>query len=299
MKSLRYFIASLTMALFIGLSLASCDDESQAQTSEKQQQIPQQQTVVNVPEINKEVKDSLDKYTARIDSISKDSKAVIEDVASMRGKVSSLQDNEKWWWLSCCVGIISLVLSIICLIRCVDLNKRLDRHRDDIQEVKRDKQSALFAPKTISKTSTPSDYASLMRRVYDLECQIRRLSSDPRPVQQLVEPVVNPIVHEAIKNGYFGNPINAVEPYFKKLLVSRDSDARFIAEISGNKAIFKPLDSSSYFGTFVSNDAMRAAVDFKGCVPSEASSMQVITPGEAVQCENKWVITKKATVYLS
>lgn len=299
MKSFRYQITSLMMALIVGLSLTACDDDSQAQTYDNQQQPTQQQTIVNVPEINKEVKDSLDKYTARIDSISKDTKAAIDDVASMSGKVSDLKDNEKWWWGSYGVGIIALILTIICIIRCNELNKRLNRHRDEIQELKREKQSASFAPKTVSKSSIPSDYDSLKRRVYDLEIQLRQLTTTPRQTQPYTEPVIIPVVKDNIKTGYFGNPINATEPYFKKLLVSRDSEARFSADISGNKAIFKPLDSSSYFGTFVSNDAMRAAVDFKGCAPSEASSMQVITPGEAEQRDNKWVITKKATVYLS
>lgn len=298
MKSFRYQLTSLMMTLILGLSLTACDDNSQAQTYDNQQPT-QQHTIVNVPEINKEVKDSLDKYTARIDSISKDTKAAIDDVASMNGKVSDLKDNEKWWWISCGVGIIALILTIICITRCSDLNKRLDRHRDDIQELKREKQSTSFAPKTVSKSSIPSDYDSLKKRVSDLEIQLRQLTAPPRQAQPYSETVVNPVVNDNIKTGYFGNPINAIEPYFKKMLVSRDSDARFSADISGNKAIFKPLDSSSYFGTFVSNDAMRAAVDFKGCTPSEASSMQVITPGEAEQRDNKWVITKKATVYLS
>lgn len=299
MKSFRYQLASLMMALILGLSLTACDDDSQAQTYDNQQLPTQHQTIVNVPEINKEVKDSLDKYTARIDSISKDTKAAIDDVASMNGKVSNLKDNEKWWWASCGIGIIALILSIISLIRCNYLNKRLNRHRDEIQELKREKQSASFAPKTVSKSSIPSDYDFLKRRVYDLEIQLRQLTIVPSQPQSYTEPVIKPVVKDNIKTGYFGNPINAAEPYFKKMLVSRDSEARFSADISGNKAVFKPLDSSSYLGTFVSNDAMRAAVDFKGCAPSEASSMQVITPGEAEQRDNKWVITKKATVYLS
>lgn len=299
MKSIRYFIVSLTIALFIGLLLAACDNESQAQTYDNQQEAYQQQTVVSIPEINKEVKDSLDKYAARIDSISKDCKAAIDDVACIHVKVSALQDKEKWWWTSCVIGIVAFVFTIISLIRCAELNKRFNRHREDIQELKRDKQSASFAPRTISKNSTPPDYDSFKRRIYDLECQLRQLTSAHHSIQPPVESVANTSIHKMNKNGYFGNPINAAEPYFKKLFVSRDSDARFIAEISGNKALFKPLDSSSYLGTFVSNDAMRAAVDFKGCAPSEASSMQVVTPGEASQRDNKWIITKKATVYLS
>lgn len=299
MKPLRYFATLLTFALSLGLSLIACNDKSETLSNANQQQEHNQSTVVNVPEIYKEVKDSLDKYTAKIDSISKDSKAAIDEVASMRGTVSALQNNEKWWWISFGICVIAIIITIICLIRCAELNKRLSRHRDDIDGLKSYMQSTAFAPKIVSKTSVPCDYESLKRRVYDLENQIRQLTSASRPNSKPAEPVAIPNVQEPRRNGYFGNPINAAEPYFKKILVSRDSEARFIAEITGNMAIFRPVDSSSYLGTFVSNDAMRAAIDFTGCAPSEASSMKVSIQGEAIQRDNKWVITKKATVYLS
>lgn len=86
MKSFRYLIASLTVALFIGLLLTGCDDESQAQVpNNPESSIPP--TPVYIPEINKEVKDSLDKYTARIDSISKATEKAIKDVENMKGDV--------------------------------------------------------------------------------------------------------------------------------------------------------------------------------------------------------------------
>lgn len=44
---------------------------------------------------------------------------------------------------------------------------------------------------------------------------------------------------------------------------------------------------------------MRAAIDFVGCAPTEASSMRVILPGEALQRDNRWFITKKAQILLS
>ena len=318
MKSPRYFIvliASLTMVLFIGLSLTACHDESQVKISDNQQEQPhlKSQAAVNTPEINQEVKDTLYKYAARIDSILGEFKNTIDKVdsmdkgvGSMNKKVSELKNIEKWWWVSCGIGIIAFIISIISLIHCRDLNKRLNRYRDKIQELRQDKQSISSAPRTVTKTSTPPDYNFLKQRVYNLECQISQfISTSPSvllsafPSADSAEIVSTPIVHEVKKSGYFGSPINTTEPYFKKLLVSGDSDARFIVEISGNKALFRPLESSSYFGTFVSTDAMRAAIDFNGCLPSEASSMRVITLGEAEQRDNKWVITKKVTVELS
>lgn len=217
----------------------------------------------------------------------------------LKKEISDLKDNEKWWWTSCGIGIVAIILAIVCLIRYAELNRRLNRHRNDIQGLQRDKQSASSAPRAVSRNAGSSDIDTLKHRVEVLERQMGQLTSTPRYSQHNVETVVNPSVHEANKNGYFGNPVNATEPYFKKLLGSRDSDARFIAEVSGNEAKFQPLDSSSYLGTFVSNDAMRAAVDFKGCSPSAASSMRICGPGKAILRDNKWIIIKKATVNLS
>ena len=203
-------------------------------------------------------------------------------------------------WGAIGLSTVALILCVICLRLCANLQRRASRQRNDIQELQQERQVNSFTPKTVTKSSIPSDYESLKRRILDLETQVRQYNSYTRPLQQSSTIITSPVTEvEPNKNGYFGNPIQATEPYFKKLIVSRDSEARFSVEISGNKAIFKPLESSSYLGTFVSNDAMRAAIDFVGCAPTEASSMRVILPGEALQRDNRWFITKKAQILLS
>lgn len=297
MKALRYLLTSLTIFL-IGISLTSCHDESRANKSETQQKASNNQPSDSVSDVNKEVKDSLSRYSAKIDAVSKHAQDAINKANSVQKDVSGIQDNEIWWTLSSVVSIIALVISFVCLYRLAESKERLDRHRDGIQEIIRKIRNIQSIQKSSSeKNSTPPDYESLKQSVYNLERRIRELSSTPSPIQLPFETIVYPVPDET--NGYFGNPINAAEPYFKKLLVSRDSDARFSAEISGDRAIFKPLDSASYLGTFVSNDAMRAAVEFEGCAPSRATSMQVKSTGEATQRDNKWIISKKAIVFLS
>lgn len=294
MKALRYLTTALTIFL-LGVSLASCHDESKAKTSEIQHEASHKQPSDSISDVYKELKDSLSRYSEKIEAISKNSQDAINKANSVQKDVSGIQDNEIWWTLSVFVSIIALVIASFCLYRLAETKERLDRHRDGIKENRRDIHNI---NKSLSeKNSTPPDYESLKRKVNDLERRIRELVAATRLNQLQVEAIVYPVPDDT--NGYFGNPINAEEPYFKKLLVSRDSEARFHAEISGNTATFKPLDSASYLGTFVSNDAMRAAVEFKGCATTQASSMQVITSGEAVQRDNKWIITKKAIVFLS
>ncbi len=292
------------MALILGLSLTACDDESQTGAYANPQQTSQQQTDGNVSDINKEVKDSLDKYTAKIDSISKDTKDAVDTVSAMQKDVADLQGHETWWWISSGVAALSLIVALIGIKLCVSLQGRANRQRRDIDNIVREKREASFNMRatTSSKSSVSSDYESLKRKVSELECQVRRLTSAPRLTQPYTQPVPNPVIPEAIsKHGYFANPIQASEPYFRKLLSSRDSEARFSVEIQGEKGYFKPLgDSSSYLFTLVSNDAMKAAIEFSGCQPpSEATSMRIITPGEAVQKDGRWYIAKKASVALS
>lgn len=299
MKSFRYFIASLSMALLLGLSLTSCDDEAQAKNHQQEDVRGQNQE----GDVNQAMLDSLSNFKTTIDSISQESKVAVEQVKTMHSSVSELKKKEIWIWIAIGSAIVlSLIIFGIMIRLFSNLQMRANRQRNDIIELQRQFQASSFASKPANRASTPSDYEYLKRRVYELETQIRQIASMMHTTQQMPQSPITTIssaVGSTPSNyGYFGNPVNATEPYFKKLLISLDSEARFSAEISGTKAIFKPLDSSSYLGTFVSNDAMRAAVTFTGCAPMEAASMQVIMSGEAMQQDNKWIITKKATVVL-
>lgn len=299
MKSVRSTIVVLTIVLLTGISLNSCEDESQGQNTT--QNTETDSTPKTYSDINKEVKDSLDRYSTKIEDACKKAEDSNAEVAKMNTAVSRLQDNELWLWISLCIGVIGLIIGAVCLKLFVDLQGRANRQRSDIQKLQRERP--INTPNTIPKSPTLSDYEFLKRRVSNLETQVKQIKSPAPKSQETKATQVFPQVVDftSSKNGYFGNPVQASDPYFKKILVSRDSEARFSVEICGDKAIFRPLESYSYLGTFISNDAMRCAIDFVGdCTPkNNPSSMRVITPGEAEQRDNRWFITKKAQVHLS
>lgn len=287
MKSIRSIITILTVILFIGLLLSGCDNKSQPLNT------TQTSNTTKQGDINKEVKDSLENFNVKIEAISKEFKEAKGDISTMKDK---LKEKEWLLWGSIGLSTVALILCVICLRLCANLQ------RNNSKELQQKRQENSSTSETVTKSSMPSDYESLKRKVLDLETQVKQYISYIRPSQQSSTIIASPVTEVGPnKNGYFGNPVQAIEPYFKKLLVSCDSEARFSVEISGNKAIFKPLESSSnsYLGTFVSNDAMRAAIDFNGCAPTKALSMQVISHGEALQRDNKWFITKKAQIRLS
>lgn len=301
MKSNRSSIVVLTIVLLIWISLSSCEDESQGQSTTQNTETESKPNTYS--DINKEVKDSLDRYSTKIEEACKKAEDSSAEVAKMGTTVNQLQDNELWLWISVGIGIIGLIIGAVCLKLFFDLQSRANRQRSDIQKLQRERPINLTTPNAVPKSTVPSDYEFLKRRVSNLETQIKQIKSFVPESQELKGTQVFPQIRDfpSPKNGYFGNPIQAPDPYFKKILVSRDSEARFSVEICGDKASFRPFESSSYLGTYISHDAMRSAIDFVGdCPPNNnPSSMRVITPGEAEQRDNRWFIIKKAQVKLS
>ena len=291
MKNIRFVTAILTILIIFSLSLSSCE-ESQVETTSK----PQPITPYTQGDINKEIKDSLNNFNTKIEAISKESKATANEVTLIKVNVSKLQDNEIWQWVAVGFGVIAIILCMFCFKSSSTLKKRANRQRNDIQNLQRAQQEKSFAPQAAAKASIPTDYENIKRRISILELQMNQLKSEKKHMSMSDVDTSNAYI-TSCKNGYFGNPIQSSKPYFKKIIISRDSEARFSVEISDNKAIFKPVEAP--LGTFISNDAMRAAIDFAGCPQSEASSMQVIKPGKAEQRDSRWYVTEKVLVNLS
>lgn len=287
--------------LLMGVSLSSCDNESQAQNSQQPPTESNTKEADSSKDSSKEVTDSTTLDAADHKIQSKESKNTGSSIEGLKNQVSKIEGKEIWLWgVVILVCVISLILFVICFRLYSNLLGIVDRQRFDIEKLKKLKQEVAIAPKTFERTCVPSDYESLKQRIYNLELQIKQLASCQIRQAQTVSAFGSTGIEPALsKSGYFGNPTSGAEPYFKKLFVSRDSEARFSVEISGDKAIFKPIESSGYIGTLISNDAMRAAIEFQGFASIERPSMRVIMPGEAEHRDNRWFITKKAQVYLS
>jgi len=93
--------------------------------------------------------------------------------------------------------------------------------------------------------------------------------------------------------------MSSTSAYFKHLFETRDSEARFSVIIRNNKAEFNLLEGNQFINEISSNDNIKFALELQGCAPSEATQMRTILPGEAVKEDNRWVIKKKAQIYLS
>lgn len=256
------------------------------------------ETTDTTSNLNQEVKDSLVNLNSKFDSLSTEVQSATNSVVTLEESVSKLEIGKNRSWIALAAAMIAFLSSIIGIVKCGSLRKRLKQQGKVIDELRIRIQNLGHAPKGVSKSSDLSSIEMLRHKVEEMEKSIKGLKAsvllqNPVPINPSYEPM-------AKKQGYFGNPVATSIPYFKNVLEIYDTDARFKVEINGSKAIFKPLDILGLLGTFVSNDAMRSAIEFDSKFPpKEARAMRLKIPGEAELRDNRWYITKKAIVILS
>lgn len=319
MKTLRNYII---IAVFIigGMAMSGCE-ESDASNS---------QQVVNTNEHSnsqageksmdskekKDVLDSLNNVNNRVDELF----AIIETQKSVIGKnQSNIDDIKKTSSISTLVSwtlaIISIILAILALIKAKSSNARAGRHREEIEKIKqslmdleRNIANSARTKNTSISTLSSRDYSDLSFRISKLERLYTQMQSSSTSTTEITggrnyipnQPNIPSQPQIPIQHGYFGLPtqMSLTEAYFKRLSDVRDSDSRFTVEVRNDKAEFRPLEGTQYLNDLKSNDAIKMALEFEGCAPSEATQMKVILPGVAQKDGDRWIITKKATIGL-
>lgn len=318
MKAIRSIIAIIAIVLISGLSLNNCTKNTETPQSTPNNSVP----VSSIDTAG--IKDTVTlKIVASINTLNNRMCYTTEEIKHMQDSITELQKTEKMLWSAIgLITIIALILMALCIKFYSILKRQNNSRKSATQEQIKDKQTEPYRPRpvTVEKSYVTVEIKDLEQRVAKIEALLKKLNTEDNSKQQpnqkspgtVPPPTVNIIppqekipeeeksISIPTKKGYFGNPAPSDKPYFKRLYNSPDSEARFSVEISGDKAHFRPLDSSKYIGTFISNDAMRTAIEFTGCNPSEhPNSMRVIMPGEAVLENGKWFIIKKSQVYLS
>lgn len=317
MKSLKPIFIILTL-LIGGMTVSGCDDETSAGTLTGQSsfeqsdtsQIKEQEKTMDSEE-KKAVLDSVNMVNSRVDDLLakinklnitiETNKSTIDDLK----KSSSISTLISW-----IVAAISLIIAIIAIVKVNSVSNRAAKNRQKIEDLKHAIQELDIRygnssrPKVSTNNNvTYNEYSALSSRVSKIE---RFLSSQTQPVQtpehiETYHPtVVKPTSTE--KFGYFELPSQMpTSAYFRRLLDTKDSDARFTVVIrQSNKAEFSVFDSGlSYLRTMTSSDTAKLAIEFVGCSGDEATQMKQILPGEAVLEDGRWIITRKAQVNLS
>lgn len=306
-------IITVVLALFVGgLLLTSCEDEAAANNpnntsiSESQGTTtpPTQGEVVSASSINlaelDSMKNNIENLNKQIGESSNRADKYEDEIKNRKEQDSS---NKLCLLISLVLGIISLVIAIVALAKASKFNKRLDKHGNDIYNLKQSADSR-FAP--APRQNGSDDFYQLKSRLRILEDEVKALKrtknalDDNRVSPYTPKPTPTPVPVEETQKGYFGQPTQADRGYFRSFLTARDSEARFSAEEKNNVANFEPLlNTRAELETLLHTDAAKLAVDFEGCSLQEANQAKVIKPGVAKFEGNRWYITQKALVALT
>jgi len=315
MKTFRTIILVATL-LIGGMAFTGCEDSN---VSNSQQTTPTQKQIESQAEAKpmdssekKQVLDSIDALGSQIETLTNEQENITSELKTVSKEVSELKGSSHLLDLiSWIVAAVALLVALITLIKHSSIQKRADRHRNDLMKLEQRisllEQKAVPSPtraKTTYSGISSNEYSSLISRISFIEQQIDKMNQSQTAVHQNV--VQNRPVSDVLKDntseqiGYFGLPtqMSLTEAYFKKLSDIRESDSRFTVSVRDTKAEFKPLEGTQYLNDLKSNDAIKMALEIHGCAPSEANQMKVLMPGEAKKTDGRWIITKKASIYL-
>jgi hypothetical protein len=305
MKNLFSIFKLFTIVLLGTMVLTACD-KSQAQPQEQTQEGQGTEVTKTETKTDQAVLDSIKTITVKTDSICKKQDELCDQLNTIDNQVKEVKRSSSLYELvavSC--GLLALILAIIALAKAIGNNKRLDRHRNEIDDLKRQLTDSKFQPNNYtnassSRNNNSSDYYKLASRIDSLEKKLNSPKAQPTRKEDNPPIVIdNPVSQK--RDAFFGTPSQAQgdSAYFKKEFKYKDTEVMFSAEITGDNAEFKPIEgNTASLGTLKSSDTMKLAVQFEGCAPSEANSMQVLLPGIAKFDGERWYIKKKTVVRL-
>lgn len=304
MKLRNSILFNLVTSIVLFLSLSSCLNFKKGKVSDP--------THYGTYEIVKQdyikiEEDSLNNIITSLERISQQYESVDNNNKILESKLHDFENIRVWIWIALGGGLISLILSILGFLNSSSSHNRIDDLEEKLKKIKLKFQNDTYHPQQISKNNSSNELEQLKRRIREIEIQLRYLSSSlsVKSVSSTSHSKTESdqeadLIKLQSKKGYFTNPINGVTPYFKKLLQYKEPEARFSAEISNNKAVFMPFEQSVDFNTYISFiDDYRAAIEFNGCDPKQATRMQIIKGGDAEFRDGNWYIIKKALVNLS
>lgn len=315
MKSIK--IRTIVLVFFVGgLLLTSCKDEADSNNQKGSHPQKNKEAIasttqggnVTVSPINNA---ELDSMKNDIENLKKQVGESFNRTDKYDTEIKNLKEQESsnklCLLISIVLGLITLVISIIALIRASKFSKRLDKHGNDIHNLKQSSDNR-FTPTPMPRQNASDDYYQLKSRLKILEDEVKALKRSKNTVDESrtslytpkSSPAPIPVSVVETKKGYFGQPTQADRGYFKNFLTTRDSEARFSAEEKDNIAEFEPLlNSRAELETLLRTDAAKLAVDFEGCSLQDANQATVIKPGVAKFESNRWYIIQKALVALT
>jgi len=292
------------MILSIFFSLCSCDGFSSG-ADDSAIHGNQEQTDTDKKDYDTAMSDSINELKERAEALEDKlyNVSIIND--EQDSKIKSLEEekgkNSLAMLIGCGLGVLGIVISTAAIRKTSKYKARLDRHRQDIDNMK-SQLSENSNNQCGHGIKASREYSSLSTRLDSLEKELAMLKGCAKvDYKDSYMPEINK--HTEMKNkqevrlGYFGTVVScgSEKGYFKKLLETEDNEARFSAKIHEEKAEFRPIAS---LPAIKSSDYMDLAIEFDGVSRSEAMSMKIIRDGVAKKDGTKWFIEQKALITL-
>ena len=307
----------MIMATFIigGMALTGCEDSNATGNPQSAGNDQLESQVGDRPMDStekKQVLDSINVLVSKFETLSKKQETTTKKLSELSKEIKDLKESSHIFdYISWIIAAIALLIAVISIIKLNSIKLKAKEHSNRLGGFERKISSLELQTPSSARTKstnsgiTGSEYSSLASRLNNVERQLNKMMQSQTPVQQnIVQSIpvsnVRQYANEP-QNGYFGLPtqMSLTEAYFKRFSDIRESDSRFTVSIRNNKAEFRPLEGTQYLNDLKSNDAIKMALDIKGCALSEATQMRVILSGEAQKDGDRWIITKKATIVLS
>ena len=303
----QIIISLLTLAL-ADICLCSCGNDVAANTS--LEEMHKKSSITQSDEKHKKaITDSINNLREKIMDLTEKYEKVYQELSEVKmdnKKINDEKATNKWYILiGGGIGLLGLIVSIFAFGKTGKCNNRLSRHREEIESLRQLLNERRFEPNVTgtkrtnysASSSIPNNEISdLSRKIQHLENELLKIQKTTlvhgTPTPSTITPPIKPT-----RIGYFGTAISGENGtgYFKKVLESKDSDARFSAQIIDRSANFEPIASLS---SIKSSDYMDLAVEFEGVSKNEATDMSVHYKGLAQQIGDKWIIVKKAVITL-
>ena len=295
------FVHLFVIVLLSGF-FCSCEEKSasdNASNTSNHEVVDKTNSNVNKDSI-KQVEIKIENLHTQLLEVSKKNESYFNEL-----KESVQEDKARNTWsvlIAWAISFISSIIAIVSLVKVSKLNSRLNRHRNDIEQLKRDISNINFRPqqqvRPSSKTVSVQEFSALANRVTKIENTLKNNTSNVsnRDFNRSTNiPKEEP--KEISKNGYFGTAVcgEGGNGYFRKLLDSSE-EARFRVNVMGDFATYEPLVP---LNAIKSSDAMDLAIEFEGVSKHDATSMSIKLKGKAQKMGDKWIIINKAVIILN
>lgn len=296
-------------SIVILLSLIACGEET---SSYQDPQFPVHET--QDPESGSQsdsilqVKILLEDVLSQMNEISDQNEASKEKINNLESSIKELKNGSIWKWIALGTSGVALILSFLAFQKYINLSRLIEEFESKLDKYPLEGNKPIHKDhfRNEKKNVYEEEFKKVKNRVLHHEKEINniynRLSRMQTPQAPSSDSSLSKIPErQQTEEGYFGIPVNDVEPYFNKIFKTKDSDIYFKVQIHpGNCASFKPFEGSQYLDTFISSDTLRVAIDIIGGYDQEnLTSMTVIKEGKAKRKEGRWYIVEKALIKLS